>query len=77
MNLNLIKIVGVAVGVAGMTVETRAAEMQEYVAERDNTQVSVWKSHRPEKTFVHFQSRRGADTTCQETVDEYEIGMDV
>ena len=49
MNLNLIKIVGVAVGVAGMTVETRAAEMQEYVAERDNTQVSVWKSHRPEK----------------------------
>ena len=30
MNLNLIKIVGVAVGVAGMTVETRAAEMQEY-----------------------------------------------
>ena len=49
MNLNLIKIVGVTVGVAGMTVETRAAEMQEYVAERDNTQVSVWKSHRPEK----------------------------
>ena len=49
MNLNLIKIVGVAVGVAGMTVETRAAEMQEYVAERDNTQVSVWKSLRPEK----------------------------
>ena len=42
MNLSLIKIVGVAVGVAGMTVETRAAEMQEYVAERDNTQVSVW-----------------------------------
>ena len=49
MNLNLIKIVGVAVGVAGMTEETWSAEMQEYVAERDNTQVSVWKSHRPEK----------------------------
>ena len=49
MNLNLIKIVGVAVGVAGMTVETRAAVVQEYVAERDNTQVSAWKSHRPEK----------------------------
>ena len=49
MNLNLIKIVGVAVGVAGMTVETRAAGVQEYVAERDNTQVSAWKSHRPEK----------------------------
>ena len=76
MNLNLIKIVGVAVGVAGMTVETRAAEMQEYVAERDNTQVSVWKPS-ARKTFVHFQSRRGADTTCQETVDEYEISMDV
>ena len=76
MNLNLIKIVGVAVGVAGMTVETRAAVVQEYVAERDNTQVSAWKSHRPENV-VHVQGCGGTDTTCQETVDEYEIGMDV
>ena len=77
MNLNLIKIVGVAVGVAGMTVETRAAENAGVCSRTGQYSGQCVEEPSARKTFVHFQSRRGADTTCQETVDEYEISMDV
>lgn len=49
MNLNLVKAAGLALWVAGATAEARAAGVREYVAERDNTRVSTWKSRRPEK----------------------------